>query len=157
MKFAGTLLAVADLQASRSFYEAVLSQKIKYDFRENIQFESGISLQTRRSFASMTGVEENSILARPHSGELYFETEDFEAVRRKLDSVPGLRYLQKSVEHPWGQRVTRFYDPDGNIVEVGESMESVARRFLGMGWSAEETARKTQLPLELISRLRDNP
>jgi len=27
---------------------------------------------------------------------------------------------------PWGQRVIRFYDPDMHIVEVGESLESVA-------------------------------
>jgi len=26
------------------------------------------------------------------------------------------------MEHSWGQRVVRFYDPDGNLIEVGTPM-----------------------------------
>ena len=33
-------------------------------------------------------------------------------------------------EHSWGQRVVRFYDPDRHIIEVGENMKVVCRRFL---------------------------
>ena len=25
--------------------------------------------------------------------------------------------------HDWGQKVIRFYDPDGNLIEVGTPME----------------------------------
>jgi len=25
--------------------------------------------------------------------------------------------------HSWGQKVIRFYDPDGNLIEVGTPME----------------------------------
>jgi len=58
------------------------------------------------------------------------------------------------MEHDWGQRVIRIYDPDGHIIEVGESLDYVAKRYLKSGMSVEETALKTQLPqaqVELIA------
>jgi hypothetical protein len=58
-------------------------------------------------------------------------------------------------EQPWGQRVVRLYDPDGHIVEVGETMEAVAKRFLGKGLSAEETAGRTSIPVEFVRACMD--
>jgi hypothetical protein len=46
--------------------------------------------------------------------------------------------------------VIRFYDPDKNIIEVGESIESVIKRFLKRGYSIEETAKITQHPIEFV-------
>lgn len=46
----------------------------------------------------------------------------------------------------------RFYDYDKYIVEVSESMESVARRFLAQGLSVEETARRTMFPVEFVKQ-----
>ena len=49
-----------------------------------------------------------------------------------------------------GQRVIRFYDPDMHIIEVGESMLTVVKRFISQGLSIEETAERTQHPIEFI-------
>ena len=46
----------------------------------------------------------------------------------------------------------RFYDYDGYIIEVAESMESVAKRFLSQGLSVEETARRTMFPVEFVKQ-----
>ncbi len=46
------------------------------------------------------------------------------------------------VEHPWGSGVIRFYDLDGHLIEVGESMKLVIRRFQAAGMTPEEIARK---------------
>ena len=32
---------------------------------------------------------------------------------------PDVQYVNKLMTHSWGQRVVRFYDPDGNLIEVG--------------------------------------
>lgn len=58
--------------------------------------------------------------------------------------------MNKCIEHDWGQRVIRLYDPDRHMIEIGESMEYVARRFLKTGMSAEQVAEKTQLPLSQV-------
>ncbi len=44
----------------------------------------------------------------------------------------------------------RFYDPDKHIIEVGESMAVVAKRFLDQGLSVEETAKIIQHPVEFV-------
>ncbi|MEW9121058.1 MAG: hypothetical protein AB2421_00005 [Thermotaleaceae bacterium] len=51
-----------------------------------------------------------------------------------------------------GQRVIRFYDPDMHIIEVGESMETVVKGFIKQGLSIEETAERTQHPIEFVKR-----
>ena len=48
-----------------------------------------------------------------------------------------------------------MYDPDRHVIEVGESMNFVARRFLNMGMTAEQTAEKTQRPLAQIREMAD--
>jgi hypothetical protein len=54
------------------------------------------------------------------------------------------------VEHPWGQRVIRFYDPDRHIIEVGENMKMVVRRFLQRGLSIDETAVRMDVPVDYV-------
>jgi hypothetical protein len=54
------------------------------------------------------------------------------------------------VEQPWGQRVFRVYDPDGHVVEIGEPMDAVIRRFLEQGMTVEEAAPRTSMPLEIV-------
>lgn len=64
-----------------------------------------------------------------------------------------IEYLNKCIEHDWGQRVIRLYDPDKHIIEIGESMDYVARRFLETGMSAEQVSEKTQLALSQIEEI----
>ena len=30
-----------------------------------------------------------------------------------------IKYVNKLMTHSWGKQVVRFYDPDGNLIEVG--------------------------------------
>jgi hypothetical protein len=47
----------------------------------------------------------------------------------------------------------RFYDYDNYIIEVAESMASVAKRFLSQGLSVEETSERTMFPVEFVKSL----
>lgn len=60
------------------------------------------------------------------------------------------KYVQDSVS-PWGQRVIRFYDLDGYIIEVGEDMKTVINRFLDSGMTIEEVYVK--MDISIASRL----
>jgi transposase-like protein len=53
-------------------------------------------------------------------------------------------------EQSWGQRVIHFYDPDGHLIEVGEDMKVVARRFLNEGMSIEQAAKRMDLSMEQL-------
>lgn len=81
--------------------------------------------------------------------EIYFEEENFDAFAEKLRQL-DIHYVHPVKEHAWGQRVVRFYDPDGHIIEVGETMKTVCRRFLDVGMTPEQTAERMDVPLKFV-------
>ena len=48
----------------------------------------------------------------------------------------------------------RLYDPDWHMIEVGESMAVIARRYLDEGHSVEQTAEIIQHPVEFVENCR---
>ena len=39
---------------------------------------------------------------------------------KKLEELyPSIQYVNRLMTHSWGQKVIRFYDLDGNLIEVG--------------------------------------
>ena len=51
--------------------------------------------------------------------ELYFEESDIEAFVEKLEKLyPDIKYVNQLMTYSWGQKVVRFYDLDGNLIEV---------------------------------------
>ncbi len=49
--------------------------------------------------------------------------------------------------------VCPLYDPDGHIVEIGESMETTVRRFYRQGLSIQEISEKSTMPVEFVERV----
>ena len=45
----------------------------------------------------------------------------------------------------------RFYDPDHHVIEVGEKMEIVCRRFLDAGMTAEKIAERMNVPIKFVN------
>ena len=62
-------------------------------------------------------------------------------------------YLGDIIEHSWGQRVIRFYDLDGHIIEVGEDMKMVVNRFLSSGMDMEEVSARMDVSIADLTRL----
>ena len=85
--------------------------------------------------------------------ELCFEETNFDGFLKKLKQYPDIVYLGNVVEHGWGQRVVRFYDPDGHIIEVGEDLKMVIRRFLAAGMTMEEVSVKMDASVEDLTKL----
>ena len=73
----------------------------------------------------------------------------FDKFLEKLESL-DLDYVHPVREHSWGQRVLRFYDPDRHVIEVGENMKSVCRKFLDGGMTPEQTAERMGVPLKFV-------
>lgn len=149
MRFKCPLIVVNDIVKSRKFYEDVLDQKLVLDFGANITFDGDFSLQSKSTWADFIDKTENDVISKSNSFELYFEEEQFDGFVERLKSHT-IQYVHDVKDFPWGQRVIRFYDPDMHIIEVGESMVSVVRRFLTEGLSVEEAAERTQHPIEFV-------
>lgn len=150
MQYQGTLISVSSMEKAKHFYEIVMEQKVLMDLGVHVSFERGLSLQS--NYEELVG-ETLPAKARPNNFQLYFEVEDLDYWQDKLTNTQGIEFIHKAKEYPWGQRVVRFYDYDKYIVEVAESMASVAKRFLAQGLSVEETAERTMFPIEFVKSL----
>ncbi|MTK10696.1 MAG: glyoxalase/bleomycin resistance/dioxygenase family protein [Clostridiaceae bacterium] len=153
MKFMCPLIVVNDISVSRNFYEEVLNQKVILDFGANITFEGNFALQSKETWIDFIDKTEEDIKQNSNSFELYFEEENIDDFIERLKNYADLQYVHGVKEFPWGQRVIRFYDPDMHIIEIGESMVSVVKRFLNQGLSVEETAQRTQHPIEFVNTI----
>ena len=148
MKFSCSVIAVKDIEISKKFYEIVLNQKIISDFGINVTFEGDFALQ--QGYSEMIGIPKNEVKQKSNNFEMYFEEENFDDFLEKLKDIKEINYVHDVKKHEWGQRVVRFYDPDEHIIEVGETMENVAKQFFNEGLSIEEISEKTMLPIEFL-------
>ena len=147
MKYSGTLLAVKDMKTSLKFYQDVLGLRVTADYGANVTLEGSIFLQTLDTWKSF--IHTDRVILPNSAVELYFEEENISAFCDHLSSF-DIRYVHPLFEHRWGQRVVRFYDPDGHIIEVGEKLDAVIRRFAANGMSAAETAARMDIPLNAV-------
>lgn len=144
------LIVAADMARSRHFYCGLLGLVVTTDFGANVTLSDVVSLQTLESWQDFIDKPAGEIQFGHNSAELYFEEDDLDSFLEKLAAWPDLRYVHPAMTHRWGQRVVRFYDPDGHIVEVGESMTTVVRRFLADGMTVAQVAERMEVPEDYI-------
>lgn len=147
MKFTGTLIAVKDIEASKRFYNDVLGLNVVADFGANVTLEGGVVLQSLETWRQF--IRTDDVVFQNNAGELYFEEDNLDAFCEHLKSF-NICYVHELHEHPWGQRVIRFYDLDKHIIEVAEKLETVIFRFMKQGLSAEETAARMNIPVDFV-------
>ena len=147
MKFKNPLLVVADIDKSVAFYKKVLGLRVITDFGANKTLTGGLCLQTLETWKEFIGT--NEISFGSNNAEVYFEEDDFDKFAEKLKGL-DIAYVHPVKEHSWGQRVVRFYDPDRHIVEVGENIKSVCRRFLDSGMTPEQVSERMDVPVKFV-------
>lgn len=117
MKLKNVLIVVGDIEKAKRFYHEVFGLNTVLDNGGNVIMTEGLVLQDKRIWREFLGKD---ILAGNNSCELYFEEKNIEAFVEKLERLyPSVEYVNRLMVHDWGQKVVRFYDPDGNLIEVG--------------------------------------
>ena len=153
MKLKNILFVVQDIEKSKEFYRSLFGLEVISDFGENVILTEGLVLQEKKLWEEFI---ERSVTIGGNDAELYFEENNIDGFLNVLENSNfSIKYLNKCIEHDWGQRVIRFYDPDKHVIEVGETMEYVVRRFLKSGMTVEEVTAKTRMPysqVELIAQ-----
>lgn len=154
IRFCSSVLLVKDIQASRQFYETVFNQEVGLDHGLCIGFKAGFSLwQIDYAYPIIHGRSFDSSEPKGFDQmELYFESETINEVYEAL-KASGVEFVHEIIEQPWGQKVFRVYDPDRNVVEVGEPMGFVILRLLKTGMTDLEVAQKTAMPLEIVKEV----
>lgn len=153
MKYTSTLIAVKDIEKSKKFYYDILGLEVVADFGANVMLKGGLALQTADTWKNFINKNDEEIVFKNNAVEIYFETEDIDAFINKLKNIKNIEYIHPLTEHSWGQRAVRFYDLDGHIIEVGESLKFVVKRFIDSGLSIEQTVVRMDVDEEYVRSL----
>lgn len=120
MKLKNILIVVKDIEKSKRFYHEMFGLDVLLDNDGNLILTEGLVLQDEKVWKNFLGKD---IIPESNSCELYFEEQDIEAFAQKLEMLyPSVKYVNRLMTHSWGQKVIRFYDLDGNLIEVGTPM-----------------------------------
>ena len=148
MKMKNTLLVTADIDRSVEFYKKVLGLHVIMDFGANKTLTGGLVLQTLESWRGF--IDTDDVSFGGNSSVLYFEEDDFAKFADHLKTCQ-VEYVHPIKEHAWGQRVVRIYDPDRHIIEIGENIKAVCKRFLDGGLTPEQVAKRMDVPIKFVN------
>lgn len=154
IKFCSSVLLVNNIKASREFYEDILNQTVEIDHGECIGFVDGFSIwQIEHAYKIMAKDFSNRVSGN-ESGrfELYFESDNLDDMHKKLTDKK-VEFVHDMIEQPWGQRVFRIYDPDKHMVELGEPMAAVIKRYLNQGMTLIEVSKRTSMPVKIVQTM----
>lgn len=150
MKLKNSVLVVTNIDRTVEFYNKVFGLHVIIDFGANKTLTGGLALQTVETYKEF--IHKSDISFGGNNFEIYFEEDDFDKFIDKLKEF-DIEYVHPIIEHSWGQRVVRIYDPDEHIIEVGENMKTVCKRFLDSGMTLEQVAKRMDVPAEFINSL----
>lgn len=152
MKYKNTVLIVHDLECSLSFYRKILGLHVIRSTKTQITFKGGLCLQSYEIWKNLIHKGDQDILFPSYNQELSFEEEMIEPFIQKLNQH-NVTLLHPLKEQGFGVRVVRFYDPDGHIIAVYESLRKVIKRYLSQGLTHEEISKRMGIPIEYIEDL----
>jgi catechol 2,3-dioxygenase-like lactoylglutathione lyase family enzyme len=135
------------MDESKKFYHDILGMNVVADFGANVQLDNGLFLQTIDTWSKF--INNKHICLENNASELYFEEIDIDEFFTKLKAA-CIEYVHEPLEHSWGQRAVRFYDPDHHIIEVAEDIVMVVKRFCNSGLSEEEVAVRMDVPVDYV-------
>lgn len=121
MRFVNPIIFVRDIGVATAFYRDVIGLTVSQDHGAFVLFEGHFAIHDGNALMRTVfgpnaddtggGFGRTNLL-------LYFEDGDIEGCFARLkERVALIHPLERQT---WGQRVFRFHDPDGHIVEIGE-------------------------------------
>ena len=118
MRLRNFLIVVSDIEKSKEFYRDLFDLQVVSDFGENVVLSEGLVLQEKKLWSEFISKD---VVFGGNNAEIYFEENHLEFFLERLkNSKWNVEFVNQLMEHSWGQKVIRFYDPDRHIIEVGQ-------------------------------------
>ena len=119
--FANTIIFVKDIERSKIFYSETLGMRIIDDYKTIVFFENRLVLHSAASILKTVfkRIRISGLMKQGRKNILiYFETDGLEEFYEK--TACKVKIIHGIEKQAWGQKVFRFYDPDGHMIEFGE-------------------------------------
>ena len=130
MKLKNVLIAVDDIEESIRFYKEIFGLQVILQQEGNVILSEGLVLQDAKIWNDTI---DGTIMPYNNMTELYFEHNNLEELVDRLtsgdyyvvthttkrpDDPCGVKFVTELTELDGGQKMVRFYDPSGNLIEV---------------------------------------
>jgi lactoylglutathione lyase len=112
------ILATRDLHGLLGFYRDLLGFTVTYEFPGPDGDPGYVGLELDPSHL---GIGRDPELTDPPSARytLWLYVDDCDATVARLRAA-GVAIVEEPADQPWGERIARVLDPDGNAVIVGQ-------------------------------------
>jgi len=112
------ILATRDLDLALGFYRDLLGGTVSFEFKGPDGSPAYVGLDVGGSHLGIGFEADAPDLPLPRPISLWVYVDDCDATVEKLRRS-GVSILEDPTDQPWGERVARVVDPDGNEVVIG--------------------------------------
>ena len=128
-KIEAIVLFVQDLAGCTAFYRDTFKLQYQGSDADSASFllENGLYLilLSPRGSADLLGMQENSLkIGGGSRGLLAASVEDVDVAYEEL-KAKGVTFVRPPTDQRWGLRTAHFADPEGNLWEINQSIESL--------------------------------
>jgi lactoylglutathione lyase len=115
------ILSTPDLARALGFYEDLLGGRVTYRFPDKGDAHY-VGLELGSSHLGIGVDPELDAEIGDQRFSLWVYVDDCDAIV-ETSRAAGLTVLEEPADQPWGERVARVADPDGNVVIIGARVE----------------------------------
>jgi lactoylglutathione lyase len=118
------IITTTDLQAALGFYRDLLGATVSYEFPGPDGEPGYVALELGTSHFGI-GRDPSATTGPGGRFSLWVYADDCDAAVEHLRTA-GVKIIEEPADQPWGERVARVLDPDGNVVIVGQRLAQPA-------------------------------
>ena len=113
------IITTADLRAALRFYRDLLGAEVKYEFPAPDGEPGYVALDLGDAHLGIG--RDPGMTAEPSPRfSLWVYADDCDAAVERL-RAGGATIVEEPADQPWGERLARVLDPDGNVVLIGQA------------------------------------
>ena len=114
------ILTTADLTAALGFYRDLLGATVNYEFAGPDGEPGYVGLELGAAHFGI-GRDPDAVAETSERFAFWVYADDCDAAVERLRAA-GVQIVEDPIDQPWGERVARVLDPDGNLVYVGQRL-----------------------------------
>jgi uncharacterized glyoxalase superfamily protein PhnB len=118
------IITTTDLKAALGFYRDLLGATVSYEFPGPDGEPGYVALELGTSHFGI-GRDPSATTGPSGHFSLWVYADDCDAAVEHLRTA-DVKIIEEPADQPWGERVARVLDPDGNVVIVGQRLAQPA-------------------------------
>ncbi len=112
-----SIILTKDMERAIGFYRDVMGLELQKQFETVAFFQNGLIVHDEAVYLSY--IDKPGHVSQGFKAVYYYIASDIDEIYRSLQEKK-VEFIHGLETQSWGERVFRFYDPDGNVIEIGD-------------------------------------